>query len=205
MVLDRTARVRGKSIDAWIEAWWHWTFAVPADRNPELVLDASCAEGQTDQVFFVPAYDGASTYVRTCRVQPGTPVLVPLWVVINDYPCPDPTFEPAPGQSLEDFLREGAVGFNDHLQDLQVSVDDHSVDPASHRHTTGMFEFSAEPSLVGQLPDACLQGRPQPGVSDGWWLMLRLRPGLHVVRVTATTPFGTPIDYTYRLEVGHEG
>jgi hypothetical protein len=197
-VLDPHRPVRGKTVTAWTKAWWRWTFAVPAAQNPEVVLDADCAVGQHDDVFFVPSYDGSLTFERTCRVPRHTPVLVPLWALINDYPCPDPTFEPAPGQSLEDFLTQGVVGLNNTVQNLTVTVDGQPVSIESRRHTTGLFEFTADPSLVGVLPDACLQGTRQPGVSDGWWLVLAPSSGAHEVHVTAATPFG-PIDARYRL------
>lgn len=200
-VLDPAAVVFGRRVTAWTEAWWRWTFAVPAAANPELVLDADCGVGQSGPVFFVPSYDGAETFERTCAVPAWRPVLVPLWVVVNDYPCPDPSFQPAPGQSLEAFLTEGARAYDDLVTGLTVTVDGRAIDPGPHRHTTGLFEFTAEPSLVGQLPDACLQGVRQPGVGDGWWLMLALAPGRHVVDVHATTPWGSPFGATYRLNV----
>jgi hypothetical protein len=200
-VLAPQESVQGRGITAWTEAWFKWTFAVPAARNPALVLGEDCGVGQTEPVFFVPAYDGAKAYQRTCRIAAGKPVLVPLWVLINDYPCPDSAFEPAPGQSMEAFLAQGAKDYNDLVADLRATLDGEPVDLRDHRHTTGLFDFTAEPSLVGTLPDACLQGTSQPGVSDGWWLMLSLEPGEHVVHVTGIDPSKDAIDYTYKLSV----
>lgn len=200
-VLEADAVVRGRSITEWGKQWWRWTFEVPFDRNPEVLLDADCAVSQHDGVFFVPAYDGATTYRRECTVPALKPVLVPLWVIINDFPCPDPDFHPGPGQTLEEFLTEGVVAFNDATRDLTVTVDGVAVDPSLHRHTTSIFEFTADPSLVGNLPDACLQGTRQPGVSDGWWLMLKAPIGRHEVHITAQAPTGSPVDFTYVLNV----
>lgn len=193
--------VEGRTITDWTESWFHWNFAVAADQNPALVLEADCGVGQSEPVFFVPVYDGAKSYERTCHIAKGKPVLVPLWVIINDYPCPDPSFEPAAGQSLEDFLKQGAQEYNGLVQNLAVTLDGEAIDPAAHRHTTGLFNFTAEKSLVGKLPDACLQGTSQPGVADGWWLMLSLAPGEHVVHVTGLDPSHEAIDATFRLTV----
>ena len=202
-VLPPRARVRGRTITEWTQEWYRWHFTVPADRSPMLLLDQDCSEGQEDSpVFFVPIYDLDTTFQRTCRVPRNKPVLLPLWVIINDYPCPDPSFEPAPGQSLEDFLREGALAFNNGTQDLAVTIDGRPIDTRRHRHTSGLFTFDADPSLVGKIPDPCLLGGEQRGVTDGWWLMLQLAPGEHVVNVRALAPFGAPIDYTYTLRVG---
>lgn len=200
-VLAPQDSIQGQDITAWTKAWWRWTFAVPADQNPELVLEADCGTGQSDPVFFVPAYDGAKTYKRTCRVPADKPVLVPLRIIINDYPCPDESFKPAPGQPLEDFLVEGAVGYNDLVQNLTVTLDGEKVVLGDHRHTTGSFDFTADPSLVGKLPDPCLTGTSQPGASDGWWLMLTVARGEHVVHVTGVDPEKETFDYTYKLSV----
>jgi hypothetical protein len=191
----------GRSFDSWIESWWRWTFSVPAERNPELVLDADCGVDQAERVYFVPLYDGAKTFERTCRVPFGKPVLFPVWAVINDYPCPDPTFEPAPGQTLDAFLREGAMAYTNLVQDFAVQWNGRNVDLGSRRNTGHLFEFQAHRSLVGKLPDPCLRGTMQPGVSDGYWLMVLPSPGEHVVRVRATHPSGEPIDQTYRIKV----
>ncbi len=198
-IVETNAMVQGKTITAWTEAWWHWTFGVPADQDPELVLEQDCAVGQDESVFFVPAYDGATKYQRTCVIPRGKPVLVPLWVVINDYPCPDPAFEPSAGQSLEEFLREGAMGYNDAVQNLVVTVDGETVEAKTHRHTTGLIEFTAEKTLVGALPDPCLTGMKQSGVSDGFWLMVNVAGGSHDVHVAGLNPSGEAIDYTYVL------
>ena len=202
IVLPGQATPFGRSMAEWSTRWYGWHFGVAAEQNPALALEADCDVAQ-GPVYFVPMYDFATTYARTCRVPFGKPVYVPLWVIINDFPCPDPAFEPAPGQTLEQFLQEGVLGFNAGLQGLSVTVDGRPVDVARHRHTSRLFTFTAEPSLVGQIPDACLLGGvPQKGVVDGYSLMLLLAPGEHEVRVQAPqTPFGAPVDFTYRLNV----
>ena len=203
VVLPGQARVFGRSMAEWSTRWYQWSFGVPAAQNPALALEADCDVAQDDAVYFVPMYDFALEYARTCRVPFGKPVFLPLWVIINDYPCPDPDFHPAPGQTLEQFLREGVRDFNGGMQGLSVTVDGRAVDVTRHRSTSRLFTFTADPSLVGQIPDACLLGgTPQQGVVDGWSLMLLLAPGEHVVHVQAPqTPVGAPIDYTYRLRV----
>ncbi|WP_208719431.1 hypothetical protein [Corallococcus sicarius] len=203
VVLPPQARVFGRPITAWAKEWYRWHFRVPADRSPMLHLEQDCGEEQDGPVFFVPVHDLDTTFQRTCRVPKNRPVLLPLWVIINDYPCPDPSFEPAPGQTLEDFLRQGALDFNDGTQGLVVTLDGRRINPGRHRHTSDLFTFDADPSLVGKIPDPCLIGGEQRGVTDGWWLMLQLAPGEHMVNVKALAPFGAPIDYTYTLRVGH--
>lgn len=204
LVVPSHVPVFGRSITSWTTSWFQWHFAVPADRSPILILDQDCATQQNERVFFVPSYDGSPVYQRTCRIPFRKPALVKLWSVINDYPCPDPTFEPAPGQSMEDFLREGAVAYDNGVRDLAVTVDGEALSARDHRHTSRLFHFVGDPSLVGKIPDPCLLGGTrQPAVVDGWWLMLLLAPGEHVVHVTAKSPEGTPSDETFRLKVDH--
>jgi hypothetical protein len=43
---------------------------------------------------------------RSCTIPAGKTILFPIVNTENDYPCPDPNFKPAPGQSLQGFLTE---------------------------------------------------------------------------------------------------
>ena len=96
-----------------------------------------------------------------------------------------------------DFVR----AFNDGLTGLAMTVNGRPVDVGGHRHTSGLFQFQADPSLVGHIPDPCLTGGPQEAVVDGWGAMLQLAPGQHTVRVQAVAPWGAPFDYTWTLDV----
>jgi hypothetical protein len=199
-VLPARVPVFGRSITRWTEAWWHWLSEVPAERNPELDLTADCANGQDEPVFFLPPFL-APSFHRRCRVRFGKPVLVGVQAVLNSYPCPDPSFEPAPGQTLEEFLREGAIAYNNLYSDVAASIDGQAVDLVRHRHTTGLFSNTVHTSLLSHIPDPCLTGAPQPAVGDGWYLVTVLAPGQHQVRITATNPGGQPVERIYDVEV----
>jgi len=198
-VIPGKARVFGRSITSWTEAWWRWLSEVSADRNPELDPDADCGTDQHDPVFFLPPLQ-ASSFQRQCRVGLGKPVLIGVQAVLNSYPCPDPTFEPAPGQTLEEFLREGAIAYNNLYSDITATIDGHAVELASHRHTTGLFTNTVHPSLLSHIPDPCLTGTPQPAVGDGWYVVTVLAPGRHQVRITALNPGGQPVERIYDIE-----
>lgn len=190
----------GRAITRWTEEWWHWLSEVPADRSPTLDLDADCATDQDERVFFLPPFQ-APSFHRQCRVRLGKPVLVGVQAVLNSYPCPDPAFEPAPGQTLEDFLREGAIGYNNLYTDVTATIDGHVVELATHRHTTRLFTNTVHPSLLSHIPDPCLTGAPQPAVSDGWFLAAVMAPGRHQIKVTANNPGGQPVERIYDVEV----
>jgi hypothetical protein len=199
LVLPEWLPVEGRTLEAWTIEWWRWISAIPADESPEFSL-AACDVSQPEGVFFLPPFQGAS-YTRSCTIPFGKPVLVEAQAVVNDYPCPDPTFQPAPGQTLAEFLKEGAVGFDDAFPLLSLEVDGHAVAIDRHRDTSRLFEFKADPSLVGLL-DPCLTGTLQPGVSDGWWAFVLFAPGDHTVIATTTTPGGgDPMVHTFQLHV----
>jgi len=200
LVLPRWLPVEGRTLTTWTIEWWRWISAIPANRSPEFDL-AACDVDQPDGAFFLPPFQGAS-YTRSCTVPFGKPVLIEAQAVVNDYPCPDPSFQPAPGQSLSDFLREGAVGFNDAFPLLSLTVDGRSVEIDRHRDTSRLFQFQADPSLVGLPLDPCLTGTLQPGVSDGWWAFVLLAPGDHTIVATTSQPGGgDPFVRTFQLRV----
>ena len=194
-IYPRHARVDGKTTLGWIPEFWRYIFSVPASENPmleagprplatpELVDSADCGVGQTGPVFFVPG-EQHDVYSRSCTVPARTPVLWPIWSLFNDYPCPDPTFQPAPGQSLQDFLARGARAFDDAVKNLAATVDGRPVDPS----LTATF-------------DSCVTGSRQEGVADGWFVLLRLSPGDHTLVVTATAPSEHATSQTFLLHV----
>jgi hypothetical protein len=201
-IYPRQARVEGRTTLGWIPEFWRYIYSLPASENPELVDSADCGVGQTGPVFFIPG-EQHDVYTRSCTVPARTPVLWPIWSLFNDYPCPDPTFQPPPGQSLEDFLAQGAQGFDDAVKNLAATIDGRSIDLGKVRYTTGLVTFTGDPSLTAAL-DGCVTGAPQQGVADGWFVLLHLSPGDHTLVVTATAPSGHLTSQTFLLHVqGH--
>jgi len=198
-IYPRHARVHGKTTLGWGPEFWRYIFSVPASQNPELVDSADCGVGQTGPVFFIPG-EQHDVYTRSCTVPARTPVLWPIWSLFNDYPCPDPTFQPAPGQSLEDFLAQGARAFDDAVKNLAATIDGKPVDLSKVRYTTGLVSFTGDPSLTATL-DGCVTGSQQVGVADGWFVLLRLSAGDHTLVVTATAPSGHATSQTFLLHV----
>jgi hypothetical protein len=198
-VYPRDARVDGKTTLGWIPEFWRYIFSLPASENPELVDSADCGVGQTGPVFFIPG-EQHDVYTRSCTVPARTPVLWPIWSLFNDYPCPDPTFQPAPGQSLEDFLAQGARAFDDAVKNLAATIDGRSIDLSNVRYTTGLVTFTGDPSLTATL-DSCVTGSQQVGVADGWFVLFRLSSGDHTLVVTATAPSGHATSQTFLLHV----
>ena len=200
VVVPADLPILGRSLVDWSEDYWHFLSSVPADHSGEVHLDVDCRYGQHGPLFFAPPFQ-ASTFERTCSPTLGKIVFVAAQAVLNSYPCPDPSFQPAPGQTLEDFLQEGAVGYDDLYTNIQVTVDGFPVDITHRRATTPLFTNDVDASLLPYIHDDCLSGSPQPAVADGWYVALLFAPGSHQVRVTASDPGGNPVERTYNFDV----
>ena len=201
-VLPPHAGAYGMTYGEWSAAWWEWVTSFPADQNPLVPeVEVDCELGQAGPVWFIAGTTGG-TAVRTCTVPAGKAIFFPIVNYLNDYPCPDPTFQPAPGQSLEDFLTEGANFFIDQVSGLEVEVDGAPLQNLfDYRATSELFTFTGDPSLVAF--DACITGTPQSGVSDGYWVLLRpLAVGEHTIHFSGEIEvFGFEMDTTYHLTV----
>ncbi len=207
MLFPKDARPYGRSIERWSELLWSYIYAQPFDDNPFLdTTGANCAVGQKGPVWFLPAVPGSTLgtdVTRSCTIPRERAVMLQLASALNDYPCPDPTFEPAPGQSLYDFLIapirplfDGETGFTVTLDGVAV------VDPLSYRYTSDdVFRFKADLSLQSTF-DSCVTGHMQQGVIDGFYLLFRpLSPGDHTIVVEGHDMHGIPVRLTEHLTI----
>jgi hypothetical protein len=183
-VVPVEARPFGKSYAEWSALWWQTIYSIPFDDNPLATGDCHAGSGGPNgQVAFIAAPLGPDIS-SVCSVQEGQAILFPLSSFANDYPCPDPSFEPAPGQSLEDFLREGAEALIDLVESVSLRIDGKEVRNLSrNRVGSDLFLIDGDPSLTATF-DPCVTGEPQPAVSDGYWVMITpLPPGEHSLLV----------------------
>jgi len=210
LIFDRQAHPYGASMVSWSEQIWSWIYRQPAATNPLLdPTGASCDVDQSGPVWFLPSIiPGASVFhgERTCTVPRHAALLVQTAAFLNDFPCPDPTFRPPPGQSLYDFLVAGAAPFIDSVNLLEVTIDGVHPDEnmlAFRFTSTSLFQVTGDPSLQTAL-DGCITGQPQPAVSDSYVFMVKpLPPGEHTLVWHTTDTFGMTGDttLTYHLTV----
>lgn len=168
--------------------WWQWAYSFPAADvpffNPGGPVDIS--DGQSGHIWFLAGGDTGMN-PRTGTVPPGTQLFFPIANLINDYPCPDPNFQPNPGESLEHFLQRTGNDALPQFTDLFAEIDGVALKNLTvYRATSPLFTFTADPALAGFF-DPCVTGSPQPGVAVGYWLLLTpMTPGVH------TLHYGTP-------------
>jgi hypothetical protein len=191
-LFEKDARPFGASMETWAERWWDWAMSTPLATNPNLDPAGDCGANQRGPMFFLPhLLTGASTVPRTCTV-PHKPIAVTVASVFNDYPCPDPTFQPAPGQSLFDFLLAGAKEGQDHVASIEATLDGQSLnDLMSYRVASDdLFYFAGDTSM--EAFDSCITGKRQPSVVDSFFIVMRpLSRGTHELTVRIVSIFGT--------------
>lgn len=206
MLFPKDAQPFDRSLERWSELLWSWIYAQPFDHNP--ILDptgADCAVGQSGPFWFLASVPGSAlgtNVTRTCTIPRHKAILVQLSSLLNDYPCPDPTFHPAPGQSLYDFLIEPVTPIFDNYSDFVVSFDGVDlVDPLSYRYTSeDLMFFKGDLSM--QPFDSCITGRRQPGVSDGFFLPFKpMTPGEHTIVINGHDMMNVAVTVTWHLTI----
>lgn len=179
----------GISMKEWAFNWMRWEYSIPAATNPMIVPGVDYDQNQSGPVWFVPLGPNHNDAFSVPRHKA---VAVMLSQLNNDYPCPDPTFQPAPGQSLFDFLSVGLTTINDSITVLDVRLDGVPIrDAFRYRFTsTELFFFVGDPSLAATF-DSCVTGSLQPAVADDLFLLFKpLKPGQHVLTTHIENRFG---------------
>lgn len=206
-VIPPQALPDGKTYGEWGAEWWKWVYATPFGQDPITDPDGRYGSGgQSGEVWFLAGTFG-QTVVRSVTIPVGKKLFFPLVNIFNDYPCPDPGFQPPPGQTLEQFLAEGAMWYISHVTNMTAEVDGVVLQNLwNYRGLSPLTTFTGDPSWVAA--DPCVTGEPQVGVSDGYWIMLApLPPGSHTIRFTADSfypEFENPVfhlDVTYNIIV----
>ena len=192
----------GSSYGSWCEAWVKYLYSIPCNNHPLAESSDNKTEPhQEGPVFFLSGTLGG-TIERTVSIPEGKGIFFPVLNYVANYPCPYAGSKPAPGQSLKDFLVRNANVMVDQGTLMSVTLDGVRIsDLLPFRVTTELFYFQALPELT--CLDPCVTGELQPGVADGYWIMLRpLPPGQHKLNYKGSYPkLGWAMDVTYILFV----
>lgn len=180
--------------------WWDWALSFPAADVPFFNTGGSvdASAHQSGHVWFLAGANlGATT--RSATIPTGVQLFFPLANLNNDWPCPDPTFKPAPGESMEHFLVRTGLPYLQFMTDLFAEVDGVKLrNLDDYLVISPLFTITADPALAANF-DPCITGQPQPAVTIGYYLLLApLPPGDHVVRFGSV---GWGQDVTYYLNV----
>lgn len=188
----------GHSYEEWAVKFWQRLMAFDcATIFSENVFGLN----QDENVFFLSGSVG--TYNVDVTIPRDKAIMTPIVNYINDYPCPDPGFQPAPGQSLEDFLAEGAASFIDLVDNIEVTLDGEALENLEdYRFSSDLFYFTGNPELPTCL-DPCVTGTEQPAVTDGYYLIFKkMSVGQHTLHLYAEIPdYGLVLDGTFNITI----
>ncbi len=204
-VFPKGSRPYGADMATWADRESQWIYGQPLAHNPLIdQTGADCVREQTGQVWFIPRIAGPRVFSgsRTCTVPTGKAIFLEIGAYVNEWPCPDTSFHPAPGQSMYDFLLVDARNFMDGVTQLDVSLDGQALDDVlSYRfHSAALFSLTGDPTFAAL--DNCVTGTPQPAIVDGFFMMFKpLTPGEHTLRVFGTDVRGANKTYLYHLNV----
>jgi hypothetical protein len=172
----------GKSVELWSQEYYGRIMLMNCDSV--LVPQVISLDNNVSAFHFI-TQDLASDIT----ISKNNALFISLSSIIYDYPCPDTTFEPASGQSLEDFLKVSAKENMDGLVNLQTTYDGDTLQNLSdYRISTGLFNFTGNPTLSGCW-DPCITGQSQPGVIDGYIVLFKKMPvGIHTITMHGEWP-----------------
>jgi len=196
---DSQARlvILGASLAEWTQRFWNRFMSIPVNVSPATdKTGIQCGINQSGPVWFLGGPLGG-TNTLSCTIPAGKAILAPAAAYFNDYPCQDPSFEPAAGQTLEDFLTQGVTPIIDSFS-TAVELDGSPL--KVHRVTAGLQSFTGAKDIVSI--DACVTGSPQLAVADGKYVLIGpLSPGLHILRIRIEHPVFGSTDNTFRLTI----
>jgi len=206
MLYPKTAHPYGQPMYRWAELMWSYIYGIAPDQNP--FFDTSgqfCGVNQDGPVWFLPAVPGSSlgnNVSRSCTIPAGKSIMLQMSSAVNDYPCPDPTFQPAPGQSLYDFLYSVIEPLFDNVSGFTVTLDGVNInDPLSYRFFSPAV-FSFRPNLGMVAFDSCVTVPQMEGVVDGFYLLFKpMTPGQHTIVLIGHDMEGVPVTLTEHLTI----
>ena len=206
MLFPKDATPYGRPMSRWAELMWSYIYGIPIDQNPFFETTGKfCGVDQGGPVWFLPAVPGSTLgtdITRHCTIPSEKAIMLQMSSAVNDYPCPDPNFHPAPGQSLYDFLLSAISPLFDNVTGFTVTLDGVNIqDPLSYRFfSPDVFGFNPDPSLVAF--DSCVTQRHMLGVVDGFYLLFKpMTPGQHTLVLVGHDMEGVPVTLTHILTI----
>ena len=206
MLFPKDARPYGRSMSRWAELTWSYIYGIAPDQNPFFdTTGEHCGVDQHGPVWFLPAVPGSTlgtNVSRSCTIPRGRAIMLQMSSAVNDYPCPDPNFHPAPGQSLYDFLIGAISPLFDNVTGFVVTLDGVNIqDPLSYRFfSPDVFRFKPDPAMIAF--DSCVTQKHLLGVVDGFYLLFKpMTPGQHTIVLVGHDMEGVPVTLTEHLTI----
>lgn len=204
VLYPKNSRPFDKSIYAWSDMSVAWVYRQPFDSNPFFdQTGANCGVDQHGPVWFLApiAAPPNSSSVRYCSIPHDRAILLMAGFFSDTWPCPDPAFKPASGQTLYDFLVADSKLYAI-ATGLDVTLDGKRIKDglAYHYISENLASLKGDPSLVSTF-DGCITTDYQPYIVNGYAMMFRpLKRGQHTIVRRITGPMGDSTS-TYYLDI----
>lgn len=168
--------------------WWQWAMATPVSQSPIYDDDGSrCGMAQRGTTWYLAGTSGG-TSIRHCTIPAGVRLFIP---VVNTFCFPDESYSDAFCVTDTDAFIESFRS-----EDLRLTVDGRPVPVTDVRDATD-FRFAVGADGVFGTP----AGVYRATIARGYWGLVReLRPGAHLVEISATGP-DFSLAVTYHLQV----
>lgn len=206
-MFSRDSVVYGRTFGEWSAAWNQWSYSIPVAQHP-LFDNGDCSVGQSGPVWFLGGKFCANgavcsyTAVRSCSVPAGKALFFPV-VDFEDSALEESVFE-HPGDQM--YQQIGALrsvtSSVEGATDIFCQIDGRPVPQLAQRSSvqSAAFGFTIpDDNLLKAVyppPNNFEAGTYFPAVDDGYYLMLALPPGNHVLHFGASW-----LDITYNLTV----
>lgn len=180
---------QGRTREASVRGLVRWIYSMPLGVSGLLDgTDAHCGVNQDGPLWYLIAPLGDDVQ-RSCTMPAGRAILAPLVMSTADYPCPVPGFEPAAGQSLDDFLLGTIAEGIDSFHTVSATLNGRPL--KVRRITTRSFAFVG--AADWSAADICVTGAAQPVLADGWYVAIDpLPPGDHELRLQSSSSIPEP-------------
>lgn len=175
----------GKTIEQWSAEWWKTMMAYDCTHNPFNQQTLSMTVNQASPVVFLSGMtDGVA--IRSIIVPRRNALFVPIINVLKEHSSDDGVQNPAPDQTIEQFLKEEATNYINLASNMKVVLDGKPIRIGSNnRVATNLFYFKGNKDL-SDCTEHIVTGQLQVAVSDGYWLFLQnLSPGRHTLHTHA--------------------
>jgi len=202
-VILGTSNLYGKPVKEWTKDWWKYVISFNRAQCP--LNPFQSLVGTSGQIGPVHCLVGSKNGVATRNIEttPTKALLVPVINTIKTYPNADTSFKPAPGQTVEQFLKISADKLMDQATNLSVKLDGKAIAITdANRFATNVFSITGNKDL-GNYLELGITGKQQSAVSDGYFVTIdKLPVGDHELIVHAEIPQkGIKTDVTYTISV----
>ena len=202
LVFSANSRPLAQTYSEWID---EWIKAVPSNACDHIEDNEALATlDKSNRVYFLAGANGVADD-RNISLLSGKAILFPLVNVIKTFPCSQNAGrEPAPGQSIEDFLKAEATKYMDKVVVLEVTINGLPYTHALyHRFSTGSFKIFNNRTMENCFNICSAVDQVQDALMDGYWIMLKgLESGDHTLKINAEIPqTGLKNSVTYNIIV----